>query len=411
MSAGTSPTTLTAPSASSLLSPTTTNTTMGKSDSIRSSASSTKAHKRAKSYVPSSTPSLASTSAGPPAVEQSAVLSPRSANPPQQPAKPAATLEESVRTFRLFEALRNGDTAAISKAIRDASEPDSPLEMSTILLLAVQCAEVQVVEFVLSSTTREPEGSDAKPYLDINHRDANTGNTALHFAALLGRQPIVTLLLNEATINDALPNYSGAQAIDIARTPEIAQELQLSRDLFLDNRLIDLHRLILTRNYPELEAFLEVPRTRALLDLNAHDGGIPGSTLLHEAAKSRDIKLIQIFLLHGADPFRRDKKGKLPQDVTKDEKTRTVLKRSPAAVAAQNSIQEKAVLGSGAGIPGAEESSRDGTHREGREMKGYLKKWTNYTGGHKLRWFVLENGVLSYYKHQGEPRNITSSCL
>lgn len=35
-------------------------------------------------------------------------------------------------------------------------------------------------------------------------------------------------------------------------------------------------------------------------------------------------------------------------------------------------------------------------------MKGYLKKWVNYTTGYKLRWFVLEDGVLSYYKHQGE---------
>lgn len=34
-------------------------------------------------------------------------------------------------------------------------------------------------------------------------------------------------------------------------------------------------------------------------------------------------------------------------------------------------------------------------------MKGYLKKWTNYTTGYKLRWFVLEDGVLSYYKQQG----------
>ena len=40
--------------------------------------------------------------------------------------------------------------------------------------------------------------------------------------------------------------------------------------------------------------------------------------------------------------------------------------------------------------------------KESREMKGYLKKWTNYTSGYKLRWFVLEDGVLSYYKHQGE---------
>ena len=35
-------------------------------------------------------------------------------------------------------------------------------------------------------------------------------------------------------------------------------------------------------------------------------------------------------------------------------------------------------------------------------MKGYLKKWTNYTSGYKLRWFVLEDGVLSYYKHQDD---------
>ena len=35
-------------------------------------------------------------------------------------------------------------------------------------------------------------------------------------------------------------------------------------------------------------------------------------------------------------------------------------------------------------------------------MKGYLKKWTNYTTGYKLRWFVLEDGVLSYYKHQDD---------
>ncbi|KAF3913094.1 hypothetical protein AA313_de0200810 [Arthrobotrys entomopaga] len=438
-STGTSPTSLHASSSASLLSPTgyssPSSTTlasasaaekkMGKSDSVRSSSSSTKAHKRAQSYHPSSgsTPSLTTSTTLSSNIDSS-ILSPRSTNVPtpqqlqlqkeqqreqqQQPLKPTASLEESVRTFRLFEALRNGDTAAISKAIRDASEPDSPLDMSSILLLAVQCAEVQVVEFILASTSRDPEAiTDTKPYLDLNYRDANTGNTALHFAAHLGRQPLVTLLLNEPSINDAVPNHQGAQAIDLSRTPEIAQELQLSRDLYLDHRLAELHKLVITHNYTELESFLETPRTRALLDLNAHDGGVPGSTLLHEAARSKDIRLIQILLLHGADPFRRDKKGKLPQDITKDEKTRAVLKRSPAAVAAQNSIQEKAVLGAGAGIPGAEETSRDGTHREGREMKGYLKKWTNYTGGYKLRWFVLENGVLSYYKHQDD---MESAC-
>lgn len=103
--------------------------------------------------------------------------------------------------------------------------------------------------------------------------------------------------------------------------------------------------------------------------------------------------------MNGADPFRRDRKGKLPQDVTKDDKTRAILKRSPAAAVAQRGIQEKTILGAAAPSVGAAETPFGS--KDAREMKGYLKKWTNYTSGYKLRWFVLEDGVLSYYKHQG----------
>ncbi|KAJ8872288.1 hypothetical protein PR048_025890 [Dryococelus australis] len=36
------------------------------------------------------------------------------------------------------------------------------------------------------------------------------------------------------------------------------------------------------------------------------------------------------------------------------------------------------------------------------EMKGWLFKWTNYLKGYQKRWFVLTNGLLSYYKNQAE---------
>lgn len=36
------------------------------------------------------------------------------------------------------------------------------------------------------------------------------------------------------------------------------------------------------------------------------------------------------------------------------------------------------------------------------EMKGWLLKWTNYLKGYQRRWFVLSNGVLSYYRNQAE---------
>lgn len=35
-------------------------------------------------------------------------------------------------------------------------------------------------------------------------------------------------------------------------------------------------------------------------------------------------------------------------------------------------------------------------------MEGVLWKWTNYWSGWQTRWFILENGVLSYYNSQDE---------
>lgn len=312
------------------------------------------------------------------------------------------SLEQSVRAFRLFEVLRNGDTSAISKAIKEANDTQGPngLSGTTILHLAIQCAEPQVVEYVMSVGD-----------VDINARDRE-GNTPLHLAAQLGRGSLVRDLLNQATVNDAIVNYRGQTALDVARTPEIFQQLQLARSLFIDNKTQELQFLLSQGDYEKLEKLLEEPRVEGVLDVNSLD--LPtdpattqtGGTLLHEGARKKDIKLIQILLMHGADPFRRDKKGKLPQDITKDDRTRAILKKSPAAVIAQRGVQEKAILGNttGQGVTGRVTSGEAPlAGKDAREMRGYLKKWTNYTGGYKLRWFVLEDGVLSYYKHQGNP--------
>ncbi|KKK26362.1 hypothetical protein ARAM_007127 [Aspergillus rambellii] len=312
------------------------------------------------------------------------------------------SLDQSVRTFRLFEILRSGDTTAISKAIKESRDPQAAngLSGTTIVHLAIQCAEPQVVEYVLSA------GED----LDINTRDRD-GNTPLHLAAQLGRGPVVRELLNRPSVNDSIVNYRGQTALEVARNPEIFQQLQLARSLFIDSKTQEIQTLIAHGDYDTLEKLLVEPRVEGIMDVNALDlvtdptTAHSGGTLLHEGARKKDTKLIQILLMHGADPFRRDKKGKLPQDVTKDDRTRAIVKKSPAAVIAQRGIQEKAILGtsSGQGVtgrPGAGEASFAG--KDSREMRGYLKKWTNYTSGYKLRWFVLEDGVLSYYKHQDD---------
>jgi len=320
------------------------------------------------------------------------------------------SLESSVRKFRIVEALRNGDTAFISKAIRETSDSAprmstssfttqvGALEDTTILHLAIQCAEQPVVEYVLS---------DGAGSLDINARDKD-GNTPLHVAAAQGRTQVVRLLLENKDINDAIANHQGRLPIDLARNPEIFQQLQLSRSLFAENKVRQVQDLILHGELKVLEQVLEEPRFKNVLDINSPEFASEpttvqsGGTLLHEAARRKNSRLIQVLLLHGADPFRRDRKGKLPQDATKDEVTRAMLKRSPAAVAAQRGIQEKAVLGSTTQGAATATPGDPLAGREAREMKGYLKKWTNYRKGYQLRWFVLEDGVLSYYKHQDD---------
>lgn len=310
------------------------------------------------------------------------------------------TIDQSVRTFRLFEILRNGDTTAISKAIKECR--DSEALGTSILHLAIQCAEPQVVEYVLSNSD-----------LDVNAKDRD-GNTPLHLAAQLGRLSFVKDLIERPNINDAITNYRGQIPLDLARTPEIFQQLQLARSLFVDAKTREIQNLVTQGDYDKLEQLLAEPRVQGTVDVNSLDlvvdrnTSLTGGTLLHEAARRKDTKLIQILLMNGADPFRRDRKGKLPQDVTKDDRTKAIVKKSPAAVIAQRGIQEKAILGNHGGHSGGDVSVGG---KDAREMKGYLKKWTNYTGGYKLRWFVLEDGVLSYYKHQGRILSLPSTSI
>ncbi|KAJ4134464.1 hypothetical protein NW765_008505 [Fusarium oxysporum] len=249
--------------------------------------------------------------------------------------KSTASLEQSVRKFRFVEALRSGDTSSISRAIRETAEnaprasissvgasATSALDDTTILHLAIQCAEFPVIEYVLS----EGQGS-----IDVNARDKD-GNTPLHLAAIQGRTTVVKLLLEQKDINDAIANAQGKLPLDVARNPEIFQLLQLSRSLFAEAKVKQVQELIARGNYGALAGVLEEHRVKTVLDINSPEFASEpftvqtGGTLLHEAARKKNTNLIQVLLLHGADPFRRDRKGKLPQSVTNDDATKAILK-------------------------------------------------------------------------------------
>ncbi|XP_061335276.1 oxysterol-binding protein 1 [Pezoporus flaviventris] len=60
--------------------------------------------------------------------------------------------------------------------------------------------------------------------------------------------------------------------------------------------------------------------------------------------------------------------------------------------------------GSGAGSGGGSGTGGSGSG-SGSAREGWLFKWTNYIKGYQRRWFVLSNGLLSYYRSKAEMRH------
>jgi hypothetical protein len=64
-----------------------------------------------------------------------------------------------------------------------------------------------------------------------------------------------------------------------------------------------------------------------LIDLSCLDDA-SGTTLLHEATRRKDLRLIELAVRAGADVFLRDRKGRPVQEVAgKDDKMRVFLRQ------------------------------------------------------------------------------------
>jgi len=93
-------------------------------------------------------------------------------------------------------------------------------------------------------------------------------------------------------------------------------------------------------------------------------------------SRRRDLRLVELAVKRGADVFVRDKRGKrvLEGEKNVDERIRVYLR--------QFNNQDNLVHAKTDGRP--------------PDLNGFLSKWVNYRSGWRTRWFVLENGVLSY---------------
>ncbi|KAJ7150479.1 Oxysterol-binding protein-domain-containing protein [Mycena crocata] len=303
---------------------------------------------------------------------------------------------EPLYQVKLLSALRSGDPALIhpflteigkekrkSAEQRSANGPATPAAHldtgAAALHLAIRCASLETVVLLLSHRAISPNGV----------HPPGSGTTALHLAAALGRADIVNVLLEQEGVDDTLCNREGRTARDVARGKDVVRVIDDSR-AFLNASYRSLLRSYILSPLPTAQspsppspallALLSSPRV-AHINLSYLDDA-SGSALLHEAARRRDLRLLELAVRAGADVFARDKRGKLPGG-GKDEKVKVFLR--------QLTNQDATLIRAANPGPGAPEPP---VHR------GYLNKYTNVAKGYNTRWFVLKDGVLSYYRHQ-----------
>lgn len=233
----------------------------------------------------------------------------------------------------------------------------------------------------------------------MNLVESQNGNTALHLASMIGRADVVHDLLSVPGIDDHIRNAEGLDPLEVSKTPEIAQIFQgkcsVARDIclvlmqlctvsrgelnFAFQELLEKWEKETPGTTEELTTFLKQRRI-GIVDVNVKSR-LSGTTLLHEAVRRKDTAMIELAVRKGADVFVRNKKGKRVLETTKDEKIKALLQQLSNADAAM-------AANSTSGLPPT--------------FRGFLGKWTNFAGGYKTRWFVLENGILSYYHSQDE---------
>ncbi|KAJ6551960.1 hypothetical protein B0H19DRAFT_1159476 [Mycena capillaripes] len=237
------------------------------------------------------------------------------------------------------------------------------------LHLAIRCASLETVTLLLSHRTISPTASTP-----------DSGTTLLYLAPLSRHQTDVTLV-----------DAQGRTARDVARGKEVirnAEYRSLLRSFILSPFPASLPN-------PNVGAGAGGGMQSPVRSSTRHDSiqGIQGGPL--PAPRRRDLRLLELAVRAGADVFVRERRGKLPGrssgssssgrggalGIGKGERGEGEVK----PFLRQLTNQEPALLHS-APPPSASAPAP--------VLRGYLNKNT--------RWFVLKEGVLSYYRHQDD---------
>ncbi|KAH6904649.1 oxysterol-binding protein [Coprinopsis sp. MPI-PUGE-AT-0042] len=229
---------------------------------------------------------------------------------------------------KLLSALRSGDTAAIHSFLTEIGKDrrnsiDGDLDTGAAALhLAVRCATPATISMLLAHRAISPNG--------VHPPGSRT--TPLHLAAALGRVDVVNLLLEQDGIDDSLKDSNGKTCKEVARSKDIVRAIDDSRSFLNASYRSLLHSYILSAPNDQPPAgliqLLESPRVK-FVDLSYLDND-SGFSLLHEAAKRKDLRLIELAVRAGADIFLRDRRGKMAHEAAgKDDRVKVFLRHTP----------------------------------------------------------------------------------
>lgn len=202
------------------------------------------------------------------------------------------------------------------KLLKDIPQPDSKLRKPTPLHMAVRCGRTDLFPLVIDHRAG-----------DLNIRDS-AGQTPAHIASALGRSDLIKQLLAHPGIDDSIRDDQGRTCFDLAATPEVSRLIQASHSHLNATFLDHLAAYVSSGQTDGLVPMLRQPRAKCIDFSNrTHTSPHAGTTIMHEAARRKDIDMLRLSHDKGADVLVRDARGKTPVDYAKDDKTRAWFKQ------------------------------------------------------------------------------------